>query len=77
MPYKKNSDLPEDVKDALPEHAQDIYREAYNSAYDQYDEPEEREGGRSRESTAHAVAWSAVKNKYERVKEGEWKKKDD
>lgn len=76
MPYDKNSDLPGDVKDALPEHAQDIYREAYNSAYDEYKDKEDRQGGRSREETAHAVAWSAVKSKYERVKEGQWKKKD-
>lgn len=64
MPYKKNSDLPDSVKDNLPEHAQDIYREAFNSALEQYNE----------EETAHKVAWSAVKKKY--TKQGErWVKK--
>jgi cation transport regulator len=75
MPYKSNSELPESVRKSLPEHGQDIYREAYNSAWEQYDEPEERRGGRSREETAHAIAWSAVKKEYERVTQGKWVKK--
>jgi cation transport regulator len=77
MPFKNNSDLPDRVRDNLPEHAQDIYREAYNNAWKQYDEPEEREGDRSREETSHAVAWSAVKNKYEKNEStGKWKLKE-
>ena len=66
MPYKQLSDLPDSVRDNLPEHAQEIYRAAFNSAWDQYDQPEERRGGRSREETAHAVAWSAVEQSYEK-----------
>lgn len=31
MPYKTKSDLPESVKHVLPSHAQDIYKEAFNS----------------------------------------------
>jgi cation transport regulator len=65
MPYRHNNELPDSVKDNLPEHAQDIYREAYNSAWDQYDQNEE---------TAHAVAWSAVKKVYQKNSEGEWVK---
>lgn len=76
MPYDSNSDLPADVKDALPKHAQEIYREAYNSAWDQYEDPEDREGDDSREATAHQVAWSAVKNDYEKSDDGKWHKKD-
>ena len=67
MPYSSNSDLPESVKDNLPEHGQEIYRKAYNSAWDQYDEPEERREHRSREETAHSVAWAAVKKSYRKV----------
>jgi cation transport regulator len=74
MPYRHNNELPDSVKDNLPEHAQDIYREAYNSAWDQYDRPEERLEGREREETAHAVAWSAVKKVYQKNSEGEWVK---
>lgn len=74
---KKNEDLPDSVRDNLPEHAQEIYRAAFNSAWDQYDEPEERRGGASREETAHKVAWAAVKREYEKdEKTGKWKRKD-
>lgn len=77
MPYKKIQELPESVRDNLPEHAQEIYRAAFNSAWDQYDEPEERRGGASREETAHKVAWAAVKREYEKdEKTGKWKRKD-
>lgn len=75
MPFNKSTDLPDDLKNILPEHAQHIYTEAFNSAYEQYDEPEERQKGRDREETAHAVAWSAVKQKYEKGEDGKWVEK--
>jgi len=78
MPYSSNAELPESVRGNLPEHAQDIYREAYNSAWEQYADPEERRGDASREETAHKVAWAAVKQKYEKdEKTGEWKEKEE
>lgn len=78
MPYNSKSELPESVRDNLPEHAQEIYLEAYNSAWDQYDDPDDRRGGQSREETAHKVAWSAVKKKYEKDESsGRWKRKND
>jgi cation transport regulator len=74
MPYTSRSELPEAVKDALRDvpHAQDIYTEAFNSAFDQYKEASSREDGRSREETAHAVAWSAVKHQYEKGDDDKW-----
>lgn len=76
MPYNRLSELPDSVKDNLPEHAQEIYKEAFNSAWDQYDEPEERRGDATREETAHRVAWAAVKRSYEKNEStGRWKKK--
>jgi cation transport regulator len=66
MPYQKISDLPDSVKNNLPNHAQEIYMAAYNGAWEEYDEPEERRGDASREETAHRVAWAAVKKKYEK-----------
>jgi cation transport regulator len=75
MPYDRNADLPKSVHDNLPSHAQTIYREAFNSAFDEYKSPEDRRGDASREETAHKVAWSAVKQKYR--KEGDrWVPKD-
>ncbi len=74
MPYSSKSDLPDSVKDNLPAHAQDIYKEAYNSAYKEYKDPDDRQGNNSLEETAHKVAWSAVKKGYDKV-DGKWKKK--
>jgi cation transport regulator len=72
MPFKSNTDLPDNVTNVLPAHAQDIYREAFNSAYDEYKDPEDRRGDAGREETAHKVAWSAVKQKYEKGDDGNW-----
>lgn len=76
MPYRSTKELPDSVKDNLPKHAQEIYKEAYNSAWEQYDTPEERRDDASREETSHRVAWSAVKKKYEKNDDGRWVKKD-
>ena len=56
MPYASRSDLPDNVKHVLPAHAQDIYQQAFNSAWDQYKEAEDRRGDDSREEVAHKVA---------------------
>jgi cation transport regulator len=73
MPYQKLGDLPDSVRDNLPKHAQEIYKEAYNSAWDQYKDPEDRRADASREETAHKVAWAAVKKKYEKDEQsGRW-----
>lgn len=63
MPYQANRDLPDSVRNHLPVHAQDIYREAFNHAYAAH------AGEGDRERRSHIIAWSAVKHGY--VKEGE------
>ncbi|MBZ0302598.1 MAG: putative cation transport regulator ChaB [Anaerolineae bacterium] len=76
MPYDKLSDLPDSVRDNLPKHAQEIYQAAYNNAWDEYKDPEDRRGDASREETAHRIAWAAVKKQYEKNGDsGKWKKK--
>jgi len=72
MPYSSVNELPESVKSVLPDHAQDIYKEAFNSAYDEYKDEEDRRGDTSREETAHRVAWAAVKKKYEKGEDDRW-----
>lgn len=72
MPYNTASELPEQVRDALPSHAQDIYKEAFNSAWNQYKNPEDRRGDSDQEEGSHKVAWSAVKNTYEKSEDGSW-----
>ena len=66
MPYETIVDLPKSVRDHLPLQAQEIYRQAFNNAWEEYARPEDRMGDDSREATAHKVAWSAVKQVYEK-----------
>jgi cation transport regulator len=69
MPYKQISELPESVREHLPKHAQEIYRAAFNHAWEEYGHDETR---------AHRVAWSAVKREYEKdERTGRWKRKED
>jgi cation transport regulator len=65
MPYQQISDLPESVKEHLPNHAQEIFLAAFNSAIEQYSE----------EERAFRVAWGAVKRDYEKGEYGKWHKK--
>ncbi len=60
MPYGRNQDLPASVRSHLPEHAQDIYREAFNHAY------EAHAGDPRQEEASHRIAWAAVKRSYEK-----------
>jgi cation transport regulator len=63
MPYASNDDLPATLRRHLPEHAQDIFREAFNHAWASY---RAREPGRI-EEIANRVAWAAVKKRYHKV----------
>ena len=75
MPYQSTNELPSGVKNVLPKHALDIYKEAFNSAYDEYKNPENRRDDADREEVAHRVAWSAVKKAgYEKGDDEKWHK---
>ena len=63
MPYRSNVDLPAPVRNHLPDHAQDLYRDAVNHAF------AAPEGDSRQEEVAHRVAWAAVKRSY--VKAGD------
>jgi cation transport regulator len=63
MPYAANADLPPSVRSHLPEHAQDIFREAFNHAHAAHaDDPRQ-------EVAAFRIAWAAVKSEYVKVGE--------
>ena len=72
MPYESTTDLPKSVRNNLPNHAQVIYKEAFNHAWKEYKNPEDRRDNASQEETAHKVAWSAVEKKYCKDKNGKW-----
>lgn len=65
MPYTTNADLPPSVRHALPPHAQDIYRQAFNHAFAAH------AADPRQEEAAHRIAWGAVKRSYVKV-QGEW-----
>ena len=61
MPYRSNADLPPQVRDHLPIHAQDIFRAAFNHAFAAHgDEPDG-------EATAFRIAWAAVHKRYRKA----------
>jgi cation transport regulator len=61
MPYEVNADLPPSVRSHLPEHAQDIFREAFNHAHAAHaHDPRQEEA-------AFRIAWAAVKREYMKV----------
>ncbi len=59
MPYASDQDLPDTVRRPLG----DIFRSAFNRAWQTYGA---REPAR-REEIAHSVAWAAVKKQYTKV----------
>ncbi len=65
MPYQTNAELPTRVREHLPDHAQDIFRAAFNSALEEY----------NNEETAFRVAWSAVERDYAKGPNGQWHQK--
>jgi cation transport regulator len=69
MPYRANTDLPPPVRHHLPEHAQDIYREAFKPAYCAH------AGEADREQRAHMIAWAAVKRCFVKA-DGMWVARD-
>lgn len=76
MPYGSTEELPDSVKDNLPPHALEIYKEAFNSAWEEYEDESKRRGNESREEVAHRVAWSAVKKGYEKDADGIWRESE-
>jgi cation transport regulator len=74
LPYNTNADLPARVRNVLPVHAQDIFRTAFNNAWEEYADPAKRRRGGNLEEVANRVAWSAVKMKYEKA-DGHWTSK--
>ena len=66
MPYQTINDLPHRVKDHLPMHAQRIFLETFNNAWEEYGQPGKLPEGSSLEEIANKVAWSAVGHRYEK-----------
>ena len=60
MPYSTIGELPEGTK-GLPAHGKEIYMKAFNAAFEQYKDRD------NREALSHATAWAAVEKVYKKV----------
>jgi cation transport regulator len=62
MQYETVKQLPVTIRDTLPDKAQEIYRKAYNQAWEEFDKEDHR--GLNQQGLAHQQAWMAVKHEY-------------
>jgi cation transport regulator len=65
MTYSNVNELPQEIQEQLPEHAQQIFLAAFSAA---------QTDGMSEEG-ARDVAWNSVKNEYEPGQDGKWQRK--
>jgi cation transport regulator len=65
MRYETKADLSQILRETLPERAQDLYLEAYQSAWDNYQE--EEGGDLGQEAYAHLRGMNAVEMAYTKV----------
>lgn len=73
MPYSSIKDLPDSVRHVLPTHAQEIYVSSFNNAHKEYHaKKNRRDPDEDLDAICHKVAWTAVKKKYKKSKEGNW-----
>lgn len=65
MPYERNRDLPENVRNVLPAEAQTVFRNVVNSTLEEFGE-----------ERAFRQAWGALRNQgWRKTPEGRWVKK--
>jgi cation transport regulator len=65
MPYSANSELPDAVKNSLPEAAQTLFRKTFNASYEGTCAKRE-----DRDACASKIAWSQVSKQYEKGEDG-------
>lgn len=66
MIYQTTRDLPGHLREHLPEAVQEVYRLAFNSACENYADPDKYKDFSSLEEVAHHIAWAAVKKEMEK-----------
>jgi len=74
MRYEDLPDLPEDLGDELPRHAQEIYQAAYNRVYEKSMASGEDHDAQSIAETAHKAALLAVEMEYQKDEQSRWRR---
>lgn len=72
MPYRRNIEIPDAVKGALPSDAQTLWRHSFNAVYDQA--KKDGKSDKDAETFAFQIAWTNVKKKFEKGEDGKWHK---
>lgn len=73
MAYTNNAQLPKGVQTYLSQAAQEIYRDAYNYAWDNSRYAQDRhDRDDSRQVAANRMAWERVKECCSRDQKGRW-----
>lgn len=73
MPYIDNAQLPKGVQTCLSQAAQEVYRKAYNHAWETHRYAQDRyDSHDSRQVAAARIAWDAVKLQCARSPRGTW-----
>jgi cation transport regulator len=62
MRYATVKQLPATIRDVLPDKAKEIYRKAYNQAWEKFDKDGRR--GLNQPGLAHQQGWTAVQHEY-------------
>jgi cation transport regulator len=71
MIYSTVTELPKTIRDELPEHAQEIYRAAYNLTVEEHRAADHSE--HKLQEMADQAAWQRVKMEYEQDDTGQWR----
>ena len=65
--YRHREELPEEVKDRLPIHAQELYKEKYNEAWFQLHSQSTRRQSETRHELSARLARDAIIKRYPRL----------
>lgn len=74
MIYTTVTDLPQTIRNELPEHAQEIYRAAYNLTVEEHRASGQNPDEGELHETADQAAWMRVQMEYDRDDSGEWRR---
>jgi cation transport regulator len=74
MSYEELPDLPADLRDELPRHAQEIYQAAYNRVYETSMASGEEHDAQSIAEKAHKAALLAVEMEYRKDEKNRWQR---
>jgi cation transport regulator len=74
MPYESVQALPQQLRQHLPLRAQQIYWEAFNDAWGQYQDTMSNQHAAALEEAVSRSAWAAVRRQYRLDREtGRWR----